>query len=96
MNSLKSVLTLLAFVALAGGAYVANQRYNFLDTAKQYTKLEEEVVELERDAIVYLEKIKDTELDSSIFSRKDYASLKDIGVALPKPVVSRQDPFAEL
>ena len=95
-SSIKTLASLLVFSALIGGVYLASQKYGLLDTSAQLQAYETSVANLEREVFVRLGQINAITLDTTIFTRTEYKALKDLRVELPKPVVSRTDPFADL
>ena len=94
-SSIKSLLAFLVLAAIIGGAYLGINKLNILDVTTKLTEFEEDVTELEREILARVSQLNAVTIDESVFARPDYRTLKDLLVTLPKPNVSRPDPFAK-
>jgi len=98
MNAnLKSLVMLLVFCAIAGGAYwllVSSDILGLAQTRKEDVELE--TAQLEAEVLSKLGDVERIKLDNSLFMREDFVSMRDLTTKLPQPLLARPNPFADI
>lgn len=96
-SNMKPLIILLVFSLFAYGVYYVFTEYDVFSSAKvRAADVEKNTAELERTILSQLEDISKISFDAGLFAREDYKSLQDLSIELPKPRVSRPNPFSEL